>query len=194
MINNDLTESTKNLLEVQLHIDETITGEQFDIRLAADPDYSKNIRILRRRIMVIRDHRDLTNRDQMDIVFFLKNAMLSVTQSCFGNPGQTYNLKDVYWGSFCIYNTVINRTCKSSCSTCAPCPNCNADGYGRPPYYPAKYDPAFPAENHPYNQMPTTGIFGNCGCNQSNDRQLCGSYTCTDKGCVPQLDCRLVKS
>lgn len=190
MINTDLTESTQNRLEIQLHIDETITAEQFDVRFAADPDYPNNVRIMRKRVMVVRDHRDLTNRDQMDIVFFLKNGMLSVTKNCFGPPGQTYLLRDVYWGAFCIYHTVINRSCETTCESCTSC----NDGYGRSPYYPARYDPAFPAENHPYNQVPSTGVFGNCGCNQSPDRQLCGTYYCNSSGCIPQLDCRLVKA
>lgn len=195
MINTDLTESTQNRLEIQLHIDETITGEQFDVRFAADPDYPNNVRIMRKRVMVVRDHRDPTNRDQMDIVFFLKNGMLSVTKNCFGPPGQTYLLRDVYWGAFCIYHTVLNRSCHSTCSSCSPCPSCSGgDGYGRSPYYPAKYDPAFPQENHPYNQVPSNGVFGNCGCNQSSDRRLCGTYFCNSNGCIPQLDCRLVKA
>ena len=68
MVNNDLTPVIQNRLEIQLHIDESITGQTFDLRYAADPNYPHNVRALRRRIMVIRDFRDHTNREQMDIV------------------------------------------------------------------------------------------------------------------------------
>jgi hypothetical protein len=190
MINTDLTESTQNRLVIQLHIDETITGEEFDVRFAADPDYPTSVRALRRRIMVVRDHRDATNRDQMDIVFFLKNGMLSVTKNCFSPPGQTYLLKDIYWGAFCIYNTDINRTCNSICPTCGGLSY--TDGYAPSPYYPATYDPAFPTENHPYYQTSSTSTFGSCCCEST--LQLCGAYYCNSSGCIPLLDCRLVKA
>lgn len=192
MINNDLTESTQNQLVIQLHIDEVISGETFDIRVAADPDYPRNVRALRRRIMVVRDHRDTNNREFMDVVFFLKNGMLSVTQNCFGPPGQTYILKDVYWGAFCIYNTDVNRTCHTTCSTCGGW--VSADGYGRSPYYPATYDPAHPQENFVYNQRRTgCNGCGGCCCSDPN-YQLCGTYRCSSTGCIPELDCRLVKA
>jgi hypothetical protein len=194
MVNNDLTPVIQNRLEIQLHIDESITGQTFDLRYAADPNYPHNVRALRRRIMVIRDFRDHTNREQMDIVLFVKSGMISVTKNCFGPPGQTYLLKNIYWGAICIYNTDVNRTCHTSCcGGCGGTGGCGCDGYGPSPYYPAKYDPAYPLENHPYNQVPSHSIFGEC-CDPSPQYQLCRKYTCNSHGCVPQLDCRLVKA
>jgi len=194
MVNNDLSESVQNRLEIQLHIDETITGQEFDLRVAADPNYPRSIRILRRRLMVVRDHRDPTNRDQMDIVMFVKEGMISVTKNCFGPPGQTYLLRDIYWGAICIYHTVIDRSCQTTCSCCGGVAYPYCDGYGRAPYYPATYDPAYPEENHDYYQ--TTGCCSGCGgcCSASPEYQLCRVYYCNSSGCIPELDCRLVKA
>jgi len=201
MVNNDLSDSIQNRLVIQLHIDEVITGEQFDVRLAGDPDYVRNNRILRRRVMVVRNHQDTNNRLENDIVLFIKEGMASVTKSCFGPPGQTYLVKNLYWGALCIYNTDIDRTCKTACAGggCGcPCHYSAApDGYAtncNTPYYPATYDPNFPEENHSYNN--TRGGCSGCGanCGQSPDKVLCGQYRCDANGCIQDLDCRLVKS
>ena len=52
MVNNDISVTIRTQLEVQLHIDESITGQEFDLRVAAQPDYARSIRILRRRRLV----------------------------------------------------------------------------------------------------------------------------------------------
>jgi hypothetical protein len=194
MVNNDLSATIQSRLETQLHIDESITGAEFDLRVAADPNYPRNIRILRRRLMVIRDHRDTTNREEMDIVMFVKSGMISVTKNCYGPPGQTYLLKNVYWGALCIYHTVLDRTCQTVCQNCGGAAWTYCDGYGRTPYYPATYDPAHPQENHNYNQQ-NAGCCNGCGgcCNADPEYQLCRTYFCNSSGCIPQLDCRLVK-
>jgi len=197
MINNDLTENTQNQLVIQLHIDEVISGETFDLRFAADPDYPITIRAQRRRILVVRDHRDSTNREEMDIITFLKSGMISVTKNCFGPPGQTYLMKDIYWGALCIYHTVLDRSCRTACGPSCGC-SCHTpnDGYcGTSPYYPATYDPNFPAENHPYNQYNSGGCIG-CGsnCGPTSEHSLCGSYQCDEDGCIPLLDCRPVRA
>lgn len=195
MINNDLSSSVQERIRIQLHIDEIITGQEFDLRFAADNNYPLNVRAMRRRVLVLRDHRDLTNRESMDIVMFFKSGMISISNNCYGPVGQTYRVRDVYWGAIGIYNTIIDRTCR----TCATCSSCGGpaylycDGYGRSPYYPATYDPAYPAENHWYYQ--STGCCNGCGgcCNADPQYQLCRQYYCNSNRCIPQLDCRLVR-
>ena len=86
MVNNDLTEVVRDRLIQQLHIDEVISGDEFDLRFSVDPNYTRNIRALRRRLMVVRDHQDTSNREEMDIVLFIKSGMISVTKNCFGPP------------------------------------------------------------------------------------------------------------
>lgn len=196
MVNNDLSPTIQSHLVTQLHIDESISGEEFDIRVQAYPEYARNIRALRKRLMVIRDHRDPTNRDLMDVVMFVKSGLISVTKNCFGPPGQTYGIKNIYWGAICIYNTDLERTCRySKCNSCGNDAYTYCDGYGRSPYYPATYDPAYPAENHRYNQK-NAGCCNGCGgcCSAEPEYQLCRQYLCSSEGCIPELDCRLVKA
>lgn len=194
MVNNDLSSSVQNRLQIQLHIDETITGQELDLRLAADPDYIKNIRIMRQRVLVMRDFRETANRTEMDIVIFVRESMVYVEQNCFGPTGKTFALRDIYWGQLGIYETDLNRNC--GCSTIGTC-GCTGtvDGYGRSPYYPARFDPAYPAENHWYNQVRESHVFSSYGsCNQSTDRVLCRTYWCDSKGnVIPQTGCRQVK-
>ena len=193
MANNDISVTIRTQLEIQLHIDETITGQEFDLRVAAQPDYARSIRILRRRLMVLRDHRDSTNRSEMDVVIYVKHGLASVSQNCFGPPGQTHIIKNLYWGQLCIYHTVPDRTCASTCGCCGYSGGCGCDGYGRSPYYPATYDPNYPAENHTYNQT-NSGCGCGADCDPTPDYQLCRQYWCSSGGCIPQLDCRLVKA
>ena len=178
MVNNDLSSAIQNRLMIQLFINEAITGEEFDIRLAADPDYVRNIRVLGMRLLVLRSFLDTTNRTAMDVVLYIKHNMASIASNCFGPPGKTYMVKDLTWPKLCIYNTEPDRTCAAcGCGSCG----CSSDGYdgyvdaNGIPYYPAKYDPSYPYENHLYVYKYTnTGIFGNTY--KSNDGTLCDTY------------------
>jgi hypothetical protein len=215
MVNPDLSDSIQARLVTQLQITEVITGETFDLRFAADPDYPRSVRILRQRIMVLRDFRDTTNRQEMDLVLFVKTAMISIARNCFGPVGQTYLLKNVYWGALFIYNNNPDRSCSGcGCSgkdhghhhhhqieqhahgVCGSCGGPTCDGYGRAPYYPATFDPMYPAENHWYNQAPSgPGVFSSYGgCNGPGEYVLCSKYECkAGQRPVGVLDCRLVK-
>jgi len=191
MVNNNLPDVNKNRLISQLHITETITGEEFDLRLSLDPLYARNIRVTRQRLLVLRDHNDKTNRTEMDVVLYVKHDLASIEKNCFGPPGPTYMVNKLTWAQLCIYHTVPDRTCQGcSCSQSSFCVGC--DGYLPSPYYPAIYDPMYPQENHDYYQTTSLAPFGGEGCN-SSDYCLCRTYTCTEEGCIPGLDCRLVK-
>ena len=163
MVNDTISEINQTKLVTQLHINEVISGAVFDVRFSADTSYPNNIRALRQRILVLRDHRDTTNRALMDVVIYVKHGMASISRNCFGPPGATYPLKNLYWGKLCIYHTDPDRTCltNNTCSClCSGCNPCSTDGYASFPYYPALYDPEFPEENHPYNQVSTdSGVF-----------------------------------
>ncbi|MCK9567352.1 hypothetical protein M0R72_00195 [Candidatus Pacearchaeota archaeon] len=201
MVNNDLSSSVQNRLQIQLHIDETITGQELDLRIAADPNYPQSIRAMRQRVLVMRDFRETANRTVMDVVIFVRESMVYVECNCFGPTGKTFVLKDIYWGQLGIYETNLDRTCQTDgCECTSPVVNCGCrtpvcDGYGRSPYYPARFDPKYPAENHWYNQVRESHVFSSTGCcGQTTDRVLCRQYWCDTHGnVIPQVDCRLVK-
>ena len=199
IVNNDLSASVQNCLKTQLHIDETITGQDLDIRIAADPSYVRNVRALRQRVMVMRDFRETTNRTEMDVVIFVRESMVYIERNCFGPTGGAYSLSNIYWGQIGIFDTNLDRTCLTDSCGCTPstcgCGLSTCDGYCRSPYYPARYDPAYPAENHWYNQVRESHVFSSTGCcGQTRDRVLCRTYYCDSHGnVIPQTDCRLVK-
>lgn len=102
-VNNDLTDNVQTRLVRQLHINEVISGTEFDARVAADPDYPSNIKQLDLRIMVLRSFEELDNRELADVVIFIKAALASILKNNFGPPGFTIAVIDIYWGKLCIY-------------------------------------------------------------------------------------------
>jgi hypothetical protein len=203
MVNNDLSVSVQNRLQIQLHIDETINGQELDLRIAADPTYPQNVRAVRHRVMIMRDLRETNNRTEMDLVIFVRESMVYVERNCFGPTGKSIYLSNVTWGQLGIFDTDLDRTCNDNCgcstNNCSSliCGCCSPiyDGYGRAPYYPARFDPKYPAENHWYNQIRESHVFSSTGCcGQSRDRLLCRRYYCDTQGnVIPQEDCRCVK-
>jgi len=103
LFNNDLVDSVRAYIIKQLHIDEAITGAEFDLRIAANPDYVALIKQLELRILVERSYKELTNREQFDLVLFLKNGICACELNKFGPPGISFPLKNLYWGQFGIF-------------------------------------------------------------------------------------------
>lgn len=99
-VNNDLTDSTKNALVTQLFIDEVISGDVFDARVADGYDgyYVQLIKSNDLRLMVVRSFREQTNRELADVVIFVKAALASVLKNNFGPPGTTHSVVSLYWG------------------------------------------------------------------------------------------------
>jgi hypothetical protein len=103
LINADLVDSVRAYIVKQLHIDEAITGTEFDARVAANPNYVNLIKQLELRILVERTFKELTNRDQFDLVVFLKNGIISCELNRLGPPGISFPLKNLYWGQFGVF-------------------------------------------------------------------------------------------
>jgi hypothetical protein len=89
-VNNDLTEQVKSVLKNQLFLSDVISGEEFDARVIADPNYVNVIRNSFQRVLVIRSFWDHTNRELANVVIFIKNGLAAIEQNNFGPPGQTY--------------------------------------------------------------------------------------------------------
>ncbi len=71
--------------------------------MANDPNYPDVVHQLNERLLVIRDFREETNRNAADVVVFVKNGLAAIEQNKFGPPGQTYQVKNLYWGQLYIY-------------------------------------------------------------------------------------------
>ncbi len=102
-INDDLSVFVQDTLVKQLYAKEAITGEEFDARVAADPNYTTAAKQAGFRILVIRDLSDTTNRELADIVIFVKAGLASVLENKFGPPGLTLPITTLY-----IYRLVNN--------------------------------------------------------------------------------------
>jgi len=84
---NDLT---RNTLETQLFITETITLKEFNGRVSVDPNYPFAVHAQGLRVMVILpDFRDYTNRQLADLVLFYSHGMVTVEKNRYGPPGLT---------------------------------------------------------------------------------------------------------
>ena len=103
LVNNDLLPQPLSWLVKQLHINETISGAVFDQRIAANPNYISELKALDRRLLVVRDFREENNRDQFDVVIFVKNGLASVEQNNFGPPCQSQSVLNLHWGQLSIF-------------------------------------------------------------------------------------------
>jgi hypothetical protein len=95
----------KATLESQLYIDETMTGDEFDARVAADPNYPTIIHLWKRRILVIRpDFSDYTNREYADVVIFVKQGLATIEKNNFGPPGLSVSIQRLEIHQLLRYN------------------------------------------------------------------------------------------
>ncbi len=97
LINDDLNDQVKAVVQRQLYINDTMDGYEFDARLIADPNYVANIHANNLRVLVIRPFTELTNRSVFDLVLFFTHGMVSVEASKIGPPGRTLSLDQVYY-------------------------------------------------------------------------------------------------
>ena len=68
----------------QLNIDDTMTKQEFDARMVADPEYAKIIHLHGMRILVLLDSFDnVTHRNLADVVLFVKQGTISVQKNKF---------------------------------------------------------------------------------------------------------------
>lgn len=89
----DLNAIGKATLQSQLYIQETITGDEFDARVIADPNYPQIVHLMNYRILVIRaDLGDHVNFQYADVVLFVKQGLVSVEKNNLGVPGLTLPL------------------------------------------------------------------------------------------------------
>lgn len=104
-VNADLTDSLKSILAEQLNITETMTGAEFDARMAVDPNYATVVHLQKIRILVIRsDFRDYTHRTIADVVMFVKQGLVSIEKNNFGPPGLTLPLERLNLYALLRYN------------------------------------------------------------------------------------------
>jgi len=92
VLNHDISASALMTLKVQISIDETIDGAEFDARILADPSYPERIRLTGRRLLIVRNLQDGFNREEVDFVLFIKKGLISVEMNRYGPPGLTLQL------------------------------------------------------------------------------------------------------
>ena len=157
IINNDLTTSVQNTIVKQLRIDQVMDGYTFDQTIEADPNWPNTIRnIHEQRILVIRDLRELNNREHADVVAFVSHGLISVEYNKFGPPISHYRVDRIHWSQLCVFVRKIgpgnigstccscgtdisctiraeldalNRRICSSCSCCGGCCGCPQPTY-----------------------------------------------------------------
>ncbi len=95
-INPDLTAQVLGVFVRQLYIDQVLSAAEFDAFIAADPNYPIEIHQDGKRILILRNLHDQTNRNLADIVLFAKGGLVSVLSSRVGPPGITLPINRVY--------------------------------------------------------------------------------------------------
>lgn len=96
-VNNDLTPGVQGPLERQLYITESITGAEFDARVAGDPNYPQVIHENNLRVLVIRSFcfGDGYNFQLADVAIFIKAGLACIESCKFGPPGQSFGVDNL---------------------------------------------------------------------------------------------------
>ena len=96
-------------IQGQLYIDDTMTKQEFDARVAVDPNYPAIIHSQYLRILVILDNfHDLINRNLADVVMFVKQGIASIEKNNFGKPGLSLDLQRLNIYELLRYNKSPN--------------------------------------------------------------------------------------
>lgn len=98
--NDDLTAEVRGAIQRQLFITDTMTGAEFDARLAADPSYPAQIHGGGQRILVIRSFLETANREVADLVLFCSHGIAAVEKNGFGPPGISFPIDHCYFSQF----------------------------------------------------------------------------------------------
>ena len=97
IFSNNVSPGIQKKLEQQLYIHETISGQEFDDRFSADPNYPEIIKLQNLRILVLRDFFNITNRNVASLVIFVKLGISSILKNNFGPPGASYIVENLHW-------------------------------------------------------------------------------------------------
>ncbi len=96
-INNDVSDNVKSVLIKQLYIHESITREEFDARVSADPEYPNVVHLNNLRILVFQDFWAPRNGfDIADVVIFIKSGLAYIESNNFGPPGLCLPVANLY--------------------------------------------------------------------------------------------------
>ena len=102
-VNKDLVDQVRQHIVTQLHISIAMTGTEFDQLVAADPLYVTKIKQLNMRVLVERPFTEFNNREQADVVIFVKNGLAAVESKKFGPPASTFAVINLNWGELGIF-------------------------------------------------------------------------------------------
>ena len=97
LVNADLTDTVVSQLNRQLYLNEVLDGYAWDARLAADPNINTTVKSSNKRIMVVRNLLEQTNRDAFDVVIFISQGQASILQDKFGPPRLTLPVVRLTW-------------------------------------------------------------------------------------------------
>lgn len=95
-VNYDSGSVAQNTLKTQLNIDELMNEDEFDARVAVDPNYPVIVHLTNQRILVTRTtFQDHTNRQYADVVLFVKNGLATVLENNYGPPGLSFRVERI---------------------------------------------------------------------------------------------------
>jgi len=133
-INNDITTNQKLYLQNQLQITEAISFEEFNARVAKDPNYPQTIHGQNLRILVVlSDLKNITNRELADVVFFVKQGLIAILKNKFGPPATSFsqnriNIWQLLRGADSNQVLILPQPPARPIYPCQPLPACGLGG------------------------------------------------------------------
>lgn len=104
MLNNDLVPEIIQVVQTQLKITDTyLDGYSFDQIVAADPNYLQTVQRLNKRVLVLRNFQDFTNRNLFNIVAFVYQGLLQIESNNLGPHKNSFPVVNLSWGLLGVY-------------------------------------------------------------------------------------------
>lgn len=103
---NDVNDEITSILSSQLYISEIITGEEFDLRIANDPNYPSIVHNADLRILVKREDYK-TNGEYADVIGYVKNGLFCVMVNNVGPMGLSLQIDRLNIYQLLVYNEKI---------------------------------------------------------------------------------------
>jgi hypothetical protein len=120
--NSDISASIQATLVKQLYIVETITGVEFDARVAADPNYPSIVHLNNIKLLVLYKYPVVNNRNLANAIIFIKAGLAYLEDKVIGNHGEAFGVDKLSLSKLLGGNTKsyqFNRLCQ--CCGYFPC-------------------------------------------------------------------------
>jgi hypothetical protein len=91
-LDSSVSSGVQATLQKQLFITDVMDGYHFDTQTAISQAFANNLKLQSKRVLVVRDFSDKTNRDLCDVAIVINMGLAYIEVNKVGPRGQTYKV------------------------------------------------------------------------------------------------------